>query len=386
MNPTENNNLPAAMFVKTTARSQSEGGTRFGREKATPMANDRTMKDLRVESDVDPAAWRSSLSTLNGTVFHTVEWANLVIAEQPGTRAEFYTMLDANGAVAGMAAGFQRASSRRLVAAVSRRRWLDALPAVIDNSASDTSISRFVGSIERHSREAGDVALRIGSFASPDGEAILDALHYSTARRLEFELDLSKDEKSLWDGIDFRRRQRIKKAMKSGIEVRELAPDEGASHLRRLQEASFVRIAARGGPALDKRDTRRADPIQDLIGAGLARVVGGFVGGECVTASFFTTFNGLAYHALSGHDDKGLAVQAPSLVLWEMILRFQREGMKRLNFGGCGIDALVEGSPEHGVYTYKKAFGGARLHCASGEKILRPTLRRVTGFLRGATG
>jgi lipid II:glycine glycyltransferase (peptidoglycan interpeptide bridge formation enzyme) len=46
------------------------------------------------------------------------------------------------------------------------------------------------------------------------------------------------------------------------------------------------------------------------------------------------------------------------------------------------MDALNEDSPEHGVYTYKKAFGGARLECASGEKILRPTVRHVTNFLR----
>jgi lipid II:glycine glycyltransferase (peptidoglycan interpeptide bridge formation enzyme) len=103
-----------------------------------------------------------------------------------------------------------------------------------------------------------------------------------------------------------------------------------------------------------------------------------------VSASFFTTFNGLAYHTLSGHDAKALETQAPTFVLWAMALRFKGEGIQRLNFGGCRMDALEQSSPEHGVYVYKKAFGGAVFECGSGEKILRPAVRRATNLLRVA--
>ena len=342
------------------------------------------MSELRIASRVDPASWNASLRTFDGTIFHSAEWASYIMAEQPLVRSAFYTLLDDEGSVAGLALGFARTSSRNLAAPFSRRRWLDALPAVRENSA--TYVSSFLGLIERESRRAGDVTLRIGSFASPRGEAPLRSLGYSIGHRLEFELDLIKDEKSLWEGVDIKRRQRIKKAMKTNVEVRELPVDEGVFHLRRLQEASFVRIVARGGPSLNKSESAAGDSITTLASAGVGRFVGGFVGGDCVSASFFTTFNGLAYQALSGHDAKALATQAPSLVLWEMVLRFRSEGIKRLNFGGCGIGALDEGSPEHGVYTYKKAFGGARLDCASGEKILRPAVRRVANLLRGVVG
>jgi hypothetical protein len=343
---------------------------------------DRTaMNELRIASRVDPSSWRSSLSAINGTIFHTAEWADWVVAEHPGARAEFYTMPGEYGSIAGLAVGFRGSSSNNLAAPFSRRRWFDALPAVADDSP--VAVSRFLSLIERDSRRGGDVTLRVGSFASPNGETVLTSLGYSIIRRLEFAVDLTQDEKSLWEDIDIRRRQRIKKAMKAGVEVRELAADEGVFHLRRLQEASFERIAARGGPALNKRESAATDPTAAITSAGIGRIVGGFVNGECVSASLFTTFNGLAYHALSGHDAKALSAQAPSLVLWQMMLRFQLEGFKKLNFGGCGIDAVEESSAEHGVYTYKKAFGGMRLECASGEKILRPTVRRVTGFLRG---
>jgi len=338
------------------------------------------MSELRVESQVDPSSWNASLCAYNSTVFHAAQWAEYVQAEQPGARPDFYSLLDDDGSVAGMALGFRATSSRSLAASFTGRRWLDALPVVRDNTR--TSASRFIRLIENHARRAGDVTFQVGSFASPTSEAILSQLGFSIERRLEFELDLTPDEKRLWDGMDYKRQKNIRKAARLNVEVKELPADEGASHLRRLQGASFVRVVQRGGPLLTQLDSDRGDPTAVLTGAGLGRIVGGFVDGVCVSASFFTTFNGIAYHALSGHDAKALEAQVPTRVLWEMALRFKSEGIQRLNFGGCGIDALEESSPEHGVYVYKKAFGGAILECGSGEKILRPAARRAANFLR----
>jgi lipid II:glycine glycyltransferase (peptidoglycan interpeptide bridge formation enzyme) len=238
--------------------------------------------------------------------------------------------------------------------------------------------------IESHARRAGDVSFQVGSFASSNSEAITKSLGFSVGRRYEFELDLTKDEKTLWERIDIRRRQPIRKAVKNGVEVMELPPDQGVSHLRRLQAESWVRIVARGGAVPKQRESAEEDPIAILTNSGLGRIVGGFVEGVCVSASFFTTFNGVAYYTLAGHDARALETQAPSLVLWEMALRFKGQGIQRLNFGGCGIDALEESSPEHGVYTFKKSFGGDIIECASGEKILRPIVRRAADLLRAA--
>jgi hypothetical protein len=339
------------------------------------------MTSLRVATSVDAAAWNATVRDCGGTIFHTAEWAAYTRAEQQNALPQYYTLIDGDGTIAGVALGFRVASRRRLAAALNARRWIDAMPAV--RSGSTATVSEFVGLIEQHARAAGDVTLTVGSFASPSSEAVLAPMGFSLARRLEFELDLTRDEKALWDAMDVKRRQRIKKAKKSAVEVRELDGPEGAKHLRRLQEASFERISARGGPSLDRAADGENDSILAFTRARVGRVVGGFVDGTCVSAGFFTTFNGLAYYAVSGHDARGLETQAPSLMLWETLLRLQREGFTRLNLGGCGIDALVEGSPEHGVYSYKKAFGGTTLECATGEKVLRPRTRKMAELLRG---
>lgn len=340
------------------------------------------MSELRVESQVDPISWNASLRTCHGTVFHTAEWARYVQAEEPGARPEFHTLLDGDGSIAGQALVFHSKSSRNLAAPFTGRRWLDALPAVRENSTA--TLLRFLKGIESHARRAGDVSFQVGSFASPNSEAVIKPLGFSINCRYEFELDLTKDEKSLWERIDIRRRQPIRKAMKKGVEVKELPADEGLSHLRRLQAESWVRIVARGGPASEGRASAGEDPIAILTRAGLGRIIGGFVDGVCVSASFFTSFHGVAYYTLAGHDARALETQAPSLVLWEMALRFKGEGIQRFNFGGCGIAALEKSSPEHGVYVFKKSFGGAIIECASGEKVFRPTVRRAANLLRAA--
>jgi hypothetical protein len=337
------------------------------------------MSQLRITSHIDAVSWNDSLTALGGTIFHSAQWANATLADHPRAIPLFYTLVEDDGSVAGQAVGFRQLSARSFAAPCTGRLWFDALPAVRDGASAISA--EFLRQIESASRRSGDVTMRVGSFASPGSENVLRPLGHSLSRRLEFELDLSRPEQILWESVDIKRRQRIRKAMRNGVEVRDLPADEGVCHLRRLQEASFVRVVARGGPPLGKRDAVARDPIHGLVASGAGRIVGGFVGGECVSASFFSTFNGLAYYALSGHDDTALTSQAPSLVLWEMVLRLQQEGFRKLNLGGCGIGALEEQSPEHGVYTYKKAFGGAQLDCASGEKVLRPAVRRVANLL-----
>src|SRR5688500_7650425 len=178
-----------------------------------PLTNRRkvTASVLRIASDVDRIAWNEALASLHGTVFHTPEWAAFVTAEQPSVRPDFYTMVGPDGSVAALAIGFRRRSSRNPAAAFNGRRSLDAFPATRDNSMA--SVATFLELIESDCRRAGDVTLRVGSFASPGGQTTLESLGFAIARRLEFELDLTEDDKSLWEKVDIKRRQRIRKAM-----------------------------------------------------------------------------------------------------------------------------------------------------------------------------
>ena len=104
--------------------------------------------------------------------------------------------------------------------------------------------------------------------------------------------------------------------------------------------------------------------------------------GMVVSASLFTRFNNLVYNNLSGHSHEAFEMQAPTLLLWEIIKRCRKEGARPFNLGGCKIGAVKEESPVHGVYVYKKVFGGNCLECGDARKILRRTTHRITTFVR----
>src|SRR5438270_639570 len=163
------------------------------------------MSELRVEAQVDHGSWNASLRACHGTIFHTAEWGRYVQAGEPAARPEFFTLLDGDGSIAGQALVFHSRSSRNLVAPFTGRRWLDSVPVVRDNSPA--TVSRFLELIESHARQAGDVTFQVGSFASPASEAVLRPLGFSLARRLEFEVDLTQDETTFWEGMEYRRRR-----------------------------------------------------------------------------------------------------------------------------------------------------------------------------------
>jgi lipid II:glycine glycyltransferase (peptidoglycan interpeptide bridge formation enzyme) len=73
-------------------------------------------------------------------------------------------------------------------------------------------------------------------------------------------------------------------------------------------------------------------------------------------------------------------------LLWETINRYKLEGACRFNLSGCKIEATKETSPEHGVYVYKRDFGGERIECASGTKVLRKIRRGIVRAGRAIFG
>lgn len=253
---------------------------------------------LRVSDERDRREWDEAVCRLGGSIFHSVGWADYVVAAQPHAVPQFFSLVSDGGEEIGVAMGFRARSSRRLLASLTGRLWMDALPVVKEGDAQ--TFDEFLRLLEAYAVEAKDSELHLGSFASPDGA---DALRwgYCVTDRLEFEIALGPSEEELWEHLEYKHRKNLKKAARLGVLIEDLPVDEGVATLRRLQGASAERIVERGGPDITRDDTEAKDPVAELAGCGLGRLVGARVGDEIVSASLFTCFNGLVYHTLSGH-------------------------------------------------------------------------------------
>ena len=336
--------------------------------------------ELTVSEHVDGERWDAALREIGGTIYHSSVWARYIRAASPNAAPRFMTLTSEDGNTVGMALGFQERSRHRLLAPLTGHVRFESMPAVGEEDGG--ILTEFLRLVESYALDLGSAELTVGSYASFQGARSLAELGFDVTKRVEFELDLGPSEDDLWNGLEYKRRKNIKKAKRSGVAIRGLPPDQAVPVLRSLQGESSKRIVARGGPDISFHGEAERDAANALLESGIGRVVGAEVDGQVVSAGLFTCFNGLVYHTLSGHSREALKTQAPTLLLWETILRYKQEGAARLNFGGCSIGAIEEDSPEHGVYAYKKAFGGHCRECTSGHKVLRTGAHAIVRLAR----
>ena len=328
-----------------------------------------TTDQFEVREHVESREWDMAVASLDGSIHHSSAFARYMLAANGNAVPRFICFNDDTGKPIGAALAFQERSRRRLLAPLTGRLWLAAVPIV--RSEGGDGLLRFLRELEAYARRTGNTELDIHSSASFSGREELDTLGFALTDRFEFELDLTPSEDDLFKNMEHKRRKNVRKAARSGVVLEDLNDEEGIGHLRRLQGASSERIVARGGRDITYKGAKTADPVKSLLDSGVGRIVVAKVDDEVVSAGLFTHFNGLVYHTLSGHGEAALRTQAPTFLLWETIKRYKAEGAKRFNFGGCLATAVNKGDPENGIYVYKMGFGGERLSCSSGHKVLR---------------
>ena len=335
---------------------------------------------LDVKQVVDATTWDDAVRRAGGSIFHSSIWADYVAACDPNVTTQYITLEGEHREVLGLALGFRTRSRHRFVGRFTGRLRLESAPLTMRSD--EHHMERFVDLLQDFARRSGDVELSIGSFAAAGSAELLGQRNFTLRRRLEFELPLDRPEDEMWKGLDYKRRWNINKARRLGVVIKRLPSSEGIPTLRRLQAESGRRIVARKGPDIARRSwIGERDPIEVLTTSGCGQIVGAYLDGIAVSAGLFTSFNGLVYHTLSGHDRTGLEAQAPTLLLWQMISHYRAQEAERFNFGGCSMDAVTPTSPEHGVYVYKKSLGGRCLECTGGTKILRRGAHRMHQLL-----
>jgi len=340
---------------------------------------------MKLESDasVGDTAWDETVRACGGTVFHSSAWSRYVSRAYLNTTPIRFRLVGDGGHSAGAALGFRTRSSNRLVAPLTGRLWFDALPATIDS----TNGAELVKMLEEDARRCGDVELQIGSFGCSAGADAIRNYGYFLEERLEFELDLLRPEHELWAQLDRARRNKINKARRSGVTIHELGPNEGLPELYRLHEVTMQRLSRRGVARHEQsRHAAGREPERELLDAGDGFLLGARHEDAWVSVDFFARFNGMVYHVLSGHAEHSLRLAAPSLLLWDAMVRSKNAGFTRFNLGGCKASAEHAGSPEHGLYQYKLDFGGRVLRCASGSRVLRPVRASFAKVLRYLSG
>jgi hypothetical protein len=357
------------------ARPAGNGGA--GPQGARPA---RLPVSLREEKTVDPSEWNGWVERLGGSPFHTTHWIAFS-NEVRGRRPVHFTWRDGAGEVRAIAAGSE-GQVRVAGWPVFRTLTLGSLPV----SNSTLPAIDLVRDVAAFARTDGYGSLEIGSYGTPEDLPELPRLGFSVSRRWEFVLDLQHSKEALWDRLHQKKRNLIRKAQKSGVQVARGSAVDDLLLFRDIGHRTWLRKRSRGidfPPVAGERYYRLL--ARNVLDPGIGRLYLARHLDEPVAGAFLAGYAGRAYYVLSAAADEGLACAAPDLILWTAICDCLQAGYRLFNFGGVSEEELggepVESS---GLYHFKIRFSPEAAPCLRGAIVLRPRLKAVLSLIERA--
>jgi hypothetical protein len=184
-------------------------------------------------------------------------------------------------------------------------------------------------------------------------------------------LDITRDERALLAGMDGAQRK-IRKAEREGVEVTEARSLADVEAYHRLSSDTADRIRTRS------RFTELplaffVDIWRHMVPAGHARFFLARHRGELIAGNLFLIHGDtmLYYQGASTRDRAHTLRQAPAACFWTAIREARRLGLARFDFGGCTPTADPT-DPRHGVWEFKKKWGGRLVTFYNAEVLLAP--------------
>lgn len=328
---------------------------------------------LLVKERIDPMEWNSEVLELDGTVFHTSEWARFKSGDGIPL---YFQLLDEDMELAGIALGIKHKSRFRVISWVTAMLHLTTIPVVRDNNAN--LLQQAINEIINFAKKQRFVFLNMDSFYATIYPESLEDMGFQTKPRIEFLIDLKKTEKELWEGLKSSHRRKIRRGMKNNLALVEENTIEGLNKLRKLQFESRERARKRGQD-YDVGAEKGYERIKAcLIDGGIAKIFCAKKEGEIVSSALIGIYNKKAFYISGGTNSTGYRSSAPSFLFWNVMTSLKRLGFQELNFGGVPKGAKSEASLSHGLYRFKDGFGGKLIDCVGGELILNyPTYKTL---------
>lgn len=189
--------------------------------------------------------------------------------------------------------------------------------------------------------------------------------------RHTFVLDIARDERAILAGMDGAERK-IRKAAREGVEVTEAQSLADVEAYHRLSSDTADRIRTRS------RFTELplaffVDVWRRMVPAGHARLFLARHGGELIAGNLFFVHGDtmLYYQGASTRDRAQTLRQAPAACFWTAIRAARALGLPRFDFGGC-TPTDDPSDPRHGVYEFKKKWGGELVTFYNADVLLAP--------------
>ena len=309
------------------------------------------MLKLEQRKSVPGEEWRQLLAALESSPLHLPE----VLAVGVAPADLDYFVLRSGAEV--VAAGLGITSTRRRLKLFkgARELYVPVFPAL---AKGDGLAAEVVAALVQHARLSGYRQLEIDPRSGQDLSGLPELASRQGHSLFEFTVDLSQDLEAILRGLHKKHRKNVREAEGHGLELAEDPSLEGFLALREMQESSSERAAERGNSyGVQKEEFFRAT-YEATYRNGPGRVLFARKDGVAVAALAFLTYGKKAVTVRSGSTPLGYQTSAMYLLQFELFRRLQQEGCLELNIGGVPVEAAEPTHPQHGLFTYKRYYGG----------------------------
>lgn len=310
----------------------------------------------------DHDKWRTLVASMNGGPFHLPE---ILL---PGNKPEnlVYLVMKDGQEVVGACVGLSLARTTLRILKTSKDLYLPTIPAVRDGTSE--SVHAVCEAARRFAAEAGYRHLLVDPRWGADFSQFSQWQGFVTDTLCEFTLDLSCDLEVIFRAMHKKHRKNIRSAEEHGLQLVEDSSLEGFLALRGMQLSSAERSSTKGNSYGVQNEKYYEESYRQVYQTGLGRVMFARKDGSAVAALAYLAFGKKAVTVRSGSTAEGYETSAMYLLQYELIRKLQEQGVSELNIGGVPSGAAESNHPQHGLYDYKRYYGG-KPHIRTGLKI-----------------
>ncbi len=195
---------------------------------------------------------------------------------------------------------------------------------------------------------------------------------YEWEDHLDYHIDLTQSEEELWNRVQSRRRNEIRKAIREGVTVH--TPGDGGPAFDPYPPIAEVYRRIRL-PLPGPEYFRKAEEL--LSPAGHWRPFGAFYNGRLIGTMLALCCRDTIYNWYAGSHQEFYDKNPNDLIPWEVMRWGKAHGYRVFDLGGAGKPGVP-----YGVRDYKQKFGGEMVNFGRYSLVHRPALFRIakTGF------
>ncbi len=306
---------------------------------------------FRVEAtpDFDREKWRGIVSGLDGNPLHLPE----VLRPGIGDESIVHILVRRGDEIVGACLGLEWHARRLKILKGERHLRLATAPAHRGVERGD-----IYRALLEHAKRSGFETFEMGAGWGEDVTGLEPLAGHVKSAIVEFTIDLRKGMDEIMASMHKKHRKNVRTAAEARIEIEISRSLDTFVKLRDMQEASSIRATGRGNP-YDIRDERffRA-AYRHVYESGPGSVLFAKKGGEHVAALAYLTFGKKAITVRSGATKAGYESNAMYLLQYDLFRRLKEEGCEEINIGGVPAGATEPSHPNHGLYNYKRYYGG----------------------------